>query len=57
MPYNTGSSNTPNQSSDFSDLKFVRMAVPKYRARVPYFTGAHVIFDSLNQQTSSFEQV
>lgn len=56
IPYNTASSNTPNQSSDFSDLKFVRMAVPKYRARVPYFTGAQIVFDSLNLQSFSFEQ-
>jgi hypothetical protein len=47
IPYNTSESYNANQSSDFSDLKFVRMAVPKYRKRSPYFQSATLVFDSL----------
>lgn len=57
IPYNTASAHNPNQSSDFSDLKFVRMAVPKYRSRATFYSKAKVVFDSLDHQSVSFEQV
>lgn len=47
IPYNTASNNSANQSSDFSDLKFVRMAVPKYRTRPTVYNQAKLVVDSL----------
>lgn len=56
IPYNTANVNTPNQSSDFSNLKFVRMAVPKYRSRAPFYSNAKVVFDSLSRETVVLEK-
>ena len=56
IPYNTASNNSANQSSDFSNLKFVRMAVPKYRTRQTIFNQAQIITDSLNL-VSNFQKV
>lgn len=56
IPYNTSTQNVANQSSDFSDLKFVRMTIPKYRARIPYYQSA-AILDSNFTLLSSLEKV
>lgn len=52
IPYSTNAHSTANQSSDFSDLKFVRMTIPKYRSRLPYYQTATILDSNLSVLSS-----
>jgi hypothetical protein len=43
-----------DQQSDLLDMKFIRLALPKYVSRLPYYDQANLV---INQQTYPFEMV
>jgi hypothetical protein len=45
FPFYVGNQN-PNERAAFSDLRFLRVAFPKYVERRPYFTNASISIDS-----------
>lgn len=55
LPYQHQNNNTQSNSSDLGDLKVVRMAVPKYRKRSPFFTKAILSADSSNVQPKTLD--
>ncbi len=55
IPYAHTNQNNSSQSSSLSNLKFVRMTIPKYRSRVPFYSSGQLLVDSL-KLTSQLEK-
>jgi len=57
IPYHESEYYHETKSSDFGDLKFVRMAIPKYKKREPLVNEAYLKVDGLNLPFEKAEDV
>jgi hypothetical protein len=53
IPFKTSDS----QDKDLLDMKYIRMALPKYISRLPYFTQAHLVLNNTQYPFSLTEDI